>query len=118
MTNLEVEERAISLVLKYLKEQGTNGRRVKNCGYDIETDNLKIEVKSRKNRARILHLNYSNIKAFNKHDDIELWAVVGVGTKTPELMKIPKKSLIKRKRVAQIWHFGLKVEDFEKSIDL
>ena len=118
MTNKEIEEKAIFFVLNHLKEKGIVGRRVKNCGYDIETDNLRIEVKARRERARILQLNYSNVNAFKKHDNIELWAVVGVGTKSPELMKISKKTLIKRKREFPIWKFGLKNCDFDKSISL
>jgi len=118
MTNKDVEEKAIILVLNYLKKQGIVGKRVNNCGYDIKTDNLKIEVKSRKERRTALLLNYSNIDAFKTHDDIELWAVVGVGTKTPELIKISKKILIERKTEKPVWRFNLKNCDFDESIEL
>ena len=118
MTNKEVEEKAVSYVLKYLAKQGEIGKRVKGCGYDIKTKTRKIEVKARKERARILQLNYSNINAFNKYNDIELWAVVGVGTNTPELMIVSKKKLLERKREHKMWKFNLRNCEFEKSIKL
>jgi hypothetical protein len=118
MSNKDVEEKAIRCVLNYLKNQGINAKRVNNCGYDIQTDNKRIEVKSRKNRARILQLNYANINAFNKHEDIELWAVVDVKSDHPELMIISKKTLIERKKELKVWKFGLKNLEFDTSIRL
>ena len=114
----EVENKGIDLVLEHLRDKGIIGKRVIGLGYDIETEDLKIEVKARDKRARILQLNYSNIDAFNKYNDIELWAVVGVTTETPELMKVTKNTLIERKKVLKVWKFGLKNCEFDKSIKL
>ena len=114
----QTEETAIKLVLKYLKKKGIKGKRVNRKGYDIHTPYKKIEIKARRKRSRIFGLNYSNINAFNKNSNIELWAVIGVGTKNPELIKINKKTLLERKRIRKYWIFGLKNAELEKAIKL
>jgi len=114
----QTEEKAIKLVLKYLKKKGIKGKRVDRVGYDIHTPYKKIEVKSKSKKTRVLGVNYSNIRAFNKYRNIELWAVIGVMTKNPELIIINKKTLIKRKTIKDYWGFTLRNSDLEKSIRL
>lgn len=114
----QTEEKAIKLVLKYLAKNGIRGEKVKGKGYDIHTPFKKIEIKSRKKKSRIFGLNYSNINAFNKNKNIELWTVIGVGTKNPELIKIKKKTLLERKRIRKYWIFGLKKKELDKAIKL
>ena len=114
----QTEEKAIKLVLKYLKNEGIKGKRVNKVGYDIYTPYKKIEVKSRSKKARVLGLNYSNVNSFKKYKNIELWAVIRVGTKNPELIKIDKKTLLQRRRERRFWVFTLKKEELDKSIKL
>jgi len=114
-----VEEKAIKLVQKYLTKKGIKSKRVSRCGYDIKTSTKKIEIKSRsKSYTRILILNYSNIKAFNKEKNIELWAVTGVNTKHPILIKLDRPTVRKRKVEHMTWRVDLHNKDYDNCINL
>jgi len=111
MSTKEVEKKAIDLVIAYEKKRGQKevypvNRNKDHIGYDVKSDNLKIEVKARGPEDGS-HLLFSkkNIECLEGTDseDYSLYAVVGVRTNNPKLKILSKEKIKGIKQSEESW---------------
>ncbi len=122
MTKSEVEIEAMNWVIEYERSQGRNPVDVsgKGVGYDIQSDNLKIEVKGRGQdiKPHVL-LNQPNIEALENanNNDYKLYVVMNP-VNNPKLIIFTKKDVLGKKEERRQWKIPLRKADFDKGIPL
>jgi hypothetical protein len=122
MPKSAVEMEAINCVMEYERSQGRNPIVVsgEDVGYDIHSDNLKIEVKGRgKNIKPHVLLNQHNIEALENADDEEyrLYVVMNP-VNNPKLIIFSKEDVLGTKEERRQWKIPLRKADFAKGISL
>lgn len=122
MPKSEVEIGAINCVMKYERAQGRNPIVVsgEGVGYDIRSDNLKIEVKGRgQDKKPHVLLNQHNIEALEESADEEYRLYVVMNPlNNPKLIIWSKDEVIGKKVERRQWQIPLRKADFAKGIPL
>lgn len=115
----EVENKAMQIVIEYERKQGRNPRDVskdKNeVGYDILSDERKIEVKGLGGRNPFFKLNNYNFETFRKQPNFYLYLVFDINT-SPKLIiwdRIQIAGMIKKAKVYFDFEIPLRKEDWD-----
>ena len=106
----ETEEKAIQIVMLYEKLQGRESRDVRHgSGYDVESSERKIEVKSFKDAVGLVEIYQSEFDAAERHRDNFYLYIVSrlIKGKTPtiQIIRDPYGSIIfyAEKREVRNW---------------
>lgn len=122
MPKSKVEIGAINCVMKYERAQGRNPKDVsgEGIGYDIRSDNLKIEVKGRgKDKEPHVFLGKHNIEAIENSADEEYRLYVVMNPlNNPKLIIFSKDEVIGKKVKLRQWKIPLRKADFATGIPL
>ena len=111
ISKLETQDRAIQIVMLYEREQGREPRDLRDTGvgYDVESSDRKIEVKSFKDTVGILEFYESEYEAADRHrENFYIYVVSGLlkgATPTIQIIRDPFKcvTFVAEKRVAKNW---------------
>jgi len=117
MTLKEIENKALEIVRNYEISQGRDPHRVKNRGYDIESGDLKIEVKARsKEKAPHVLLNEYNIRAIEKEkENFKLYIVLSP-FKNPKLIIYSYDEVVGKRNERRQWKISITKKDRDKAI--
>src|SRR3989344_4800712 len=109
MSKIDVEKKAVEWVIKYEKLRGRNPKNVskekEHLGYDVLSENLKIEVKGRsKDKRPFFLLNENNIKCVEKTDDenYRLYVIMNP-EENPKLIIFSRKDIMAKKKEQRQW---------------
>jgi hypothetical protein len=120
MAGNSVEKKAIELVIEFEKQNGRQAKKVRNCGYDLISGGLKIEVKGRgADKKPFVLLNQYNLEAVEREseDEYRLYVVMNP-EKKPKLIIFKKSDVLKKKKERRQWQIPLRKADFDRGIQL
>ena len=119
-----VETQAINFVIEYEKQQGRKAKNVskdkKEVGYDILSDNRKIEVKGLGGRNPFFKLNNYNFQSFRKEPNFYLYLVFDIKTK-PKLLIYDRIEIAEKIRQAKFYfdfEIPLRKKDWEEGVSI
>lgn len=117
-----VEIMAVNFVIDYEKKQGRKAKDVskdkKEIGYDVLSEDRKIEVKGLGGRNSFFKLNNYNFQSFRKEPNFYLYLVFDVKTK-PRLLIYDRIELAEKIRQAKVYfdfEIPLRKKDWEKGV--
>jgi hypothetical protein len=117
-----VKTEAMNRVMEYEKSKGRNPIDVsgKGVGYDIQSNNLKIEVKGRgKDKAPHVLFNQHNIEALENADDNDYRLYIVMNPiENPKLIIFTKEDILRKKEELRQWKIPLRKDDFDRGIPL
>ncbi len=116
----DVRDKAVKLAMEYERKLGRNPKEVRNVGYDIYSDGLKIEVKGRTKAKRPQVLfNEQNINACEKErGDYRLYIVMDVHGDNPFLIILNADQVKKIHREKRQWEIPIYAEHYKNAIKL
>jgi len=120
MVLVDVTRKAVELVLEYERNQGRSPKEVKNVGYDVFSDGLKIEVKGRTlpKRPQVL-FSEENINAVEREEEgYRLYIVMNCDSDKPFLIILDREQVKQIHREKRQWVIPIHKKHYETAIQL
>ena len=116
MSNKDVEEQCIKIVIDYEKKQGRIAQRIpQGKGYDVESTGRQIEVKGHKgNKPPFALLNGNNIKGLQKAENWFLYIVYNL-TDNPKIIILTKAETLSKVIPSMIWEVPLRKINYDNA---